>query len=474
MALEHEKLLPALIKTRKEQPNYKTPTFIGAINVSPIQKCLKTDLDIKLDEFIPKTVKQKQFFNTYKQEQIYRLNRQNKLRVNKEIINYIKNSSNKINNTNKTIKKKNENEQIKDAAKQVQEINFILAHNKKHPNKSITENRNDELSFFPSNKITKRNPSKSSVDHTCMLGLKNKIPRHNTTLTIKQHASDSDYKDTDLIKDNSTKSEVIHPQDLLGKIKNQRNKKNIKNAIDSLNKKLTYSKERILKDYEAGLKRVSDYKKTKYRSIKDIKLDEEKLRNFEEEINVKNKLAEDVTDLKILYKNKTFEPQEETDSLKDKKIKTKLKNYINTDEDLYELKITSDLKEEKEGKESAYLELRKKIELNLERINKHQAKKEEILTSLLSNRDKSPTKKDFVVNTKDIDDGVIESNSKAVGNENYKTELEKSILKSDYLTKEFHMAENIQENEELIVNWADKFKIVQPKNWAKSIDYFLT
>lgn len=483
--VRQEKLLPVLINNKREEHSkIMLPEFTGTINVNPLRLKQKNPLDLKLDLFEePKNEKNKKVFANYKQEQHYRLNRDHKLKVNDEICSYIKNTKNRPDTVGSVRKYniKNEKEQMKEAAKQLEEIHYILEHNKNNPNKIKEPFRNnlEGLSFLDE-KINKRMPSESNLKHLCTKGLRNKLTHYNATNLDRKTRQNENR-----IEKHISTADMLNSTGIVSKIRNPTNKASIKNAIDALNVRLANSKDKILSDYEASVKKSKEkmaefdalqrkQRTSKYKSIKDVRLNVGKVRDFENELKIKKKQTEDPKEMKLLYKNEIFQTQDNVSENQFEKpdFPEKYKKFLTPNEDYNEMKIkvfSDNIEKETYNKKSPKKEmLCKELEKDLQKFQNLDLKLTKDINLSPRGPRKSPKSPRTIVRNPD-------TISKGVGDEGEPNDLEKSILQSDYLTKEFHLdsgkfGEGQNDN---IVNWADKFKVVQPRKWTKDFEYFL-
>lgn len=460
-----EKLLPVLSVPKKEEVKKEQKIeFKDSISVNKLlSKTVKDPFDIRLEELTPKKApKIPKKFNNLKEEHHYRLNRTNKLKVNEKLTNYISNTKDSTNKTTKTIK--NENDQIEDASKQIKEINRILETkeaNTKKPKSKTNSFETDHKKKQPKRSIS----SDSGITHMCTKGLRSRINNYN--MIIEKFERQLKMREDN--KFNSSNSEIM------------------KHIFEKKGGDCTAKTEtNMLKKFGRNIRNYVPPKRPqfKYKSLKDLKIDEEKLRKFEEEVRLRCKLAEDPTETTVLYENQVFKKQCEfysEDRLLNQGKETSVDNFndflkkhqkdVRIKKDEVTLGINNQLSIQ-EGTGANTMTIKFDQTFPTSSVQKP-VLPEKIQESLRKIKPRLST--------------AMNSSKKSIGletnaEENVASELHKSILKSDYLMKEFHLNTRpdvyplpnliTKDIPAEILNWADKYK--PPKKWPKELEYLIS
>lgn len=506
MAKCEEKLIPAINSfTKYEEKKHKPLELNGTISVNKLlnKTKLPDSLEITLSTICPEPKEKisKRQFSSVKQEQHFRLNRENKLKVNEEITTYLENAEKK-HIIPKKITKKNEEEQIKDAAKQISEINHILENKPKikPKKKKIDHLFGENITIRPRQQIS------DTIRHSCTKAFGKDVKDYDAIIErferqlqeqeriMKRQDKKLFFSTPNVQKQSST---VKKPTDLISK-------QTIPNNSATVNVKNNKSREEMLKEqalrfskYNRKDKSVELFKRPqfKYKSLKDMNFDQNKLKQFEEEVRQKYKMEDFRKETKVLYENKIFkktnddEYYSELNLIKDLQLDkpkeyhnmaTSPKQPLSPKQPVKQIspKLSPKLPPKQSPKKSTSP---KGVAPKYVKVIDSPRNELEILKQIISNPKRSS-------NFTKIKNSIPENiESKSIGvdtNSEAENELQRRVMKSDYLKREFRFNPEfrISQNNERTskspdvgcVNWADKYKFPPVRKLPRELEYLMS
>lgn len=533
-----EKLLPvdsSIKKEKKKEPELK---LNGTISVNKLFTKPKDPLDIKLEQFqevkneIPKKPS-----NNYKQERLNKLNRGTKLKNNEKITDYLENKKHSVySKANKLKNLKNIDDQISDALNQITEAKKIINMKNTKPNKKNSINKT--LDGLEKTRSRKTVASDTGVKHMCTKTLRNKINNYNTIIEKieKQLNWQTDKLPKNSMKPNNSFNNSTPVVNYL--------QKSFHSKVNSFN---SFKTDNTFSKFGNNTSELVKFKKRqpRYKSLKDVKINEDKLKEYEEGVKRRCQLPNEMKEMKVLYENNeifknkvTISECNSEESLINRE-KGKF-NYNDLMMKLIKIPQSVDSSKNKTAVRDDIEDIKRQV-AKCDGWNSARTHKSSGMNSPTSRNEYkkpknmfqfvkvSPRKTEFSEIYKSMDARVnlnikpetetksisVETNpestdiSTAIMKTIYKTknakvkskfntnadsgnkiidpnsekynDLSKSIMKSDYLMREFDLSAipgmypvpKLPDSPVELVNWADKFKAVKPK-WPKELQHLVS